>query len=75
MRKHAIRVAAEHSKAYRAMVDDLHLYQPKVRTCGEDCLGLPNGTKLFEVNVPVFRLQLAEINGNLRVVSAINSFQ
>ena len=75
MRKHVIRVAAERSKAYRAMLDDWQLYQPKVRTCGEDCLGLAKGTKLFEVNVPVFRLQIAEISGKLRVVSAINSFQ
>jgi hypothetical protein len=75
MRKHVIRVAAERSKAYQAMLEDWDLYQPKVRSCDENCLGLPNGTKLFVVNVPVFRLQLAEIRGNLRVVSAISSFQ
>ena len=36
--------------------------------------GLPNGTKLFEVNVPVFRLQVAEVSGSLKVVSAISRF-
>jgi hypothetical protein len=75
MRKHVIRVAAERSKAYQAMLEDWDLYEPKIRSCGQDCLGLPNGTRLFEVNVPVFHLQLAEIGGNLKVVSAISSFQ
>jgi hypothetical protein len=74
MRKHVIRVAAEHSKEYQAMLEDWDLYQPKVRSCSQDCVGLPKGTILFEVNVPVFRLQIAEIRGNLRVVSVINSF-
>jgi hypothetical protein len=79
MRKHVIRTAAEHSKAYQAMLEDWHwtfdLYQPRVRICVRNCLGLPNGTKLFEVNVPVFRLQLAQIKGNLRIVSVVSSFQ
>jgi len=75
MRKHVIRVAADRSKQYQAMLEDWDLYQPKVRSCTQDCMGLPKGTRLFEVNVPVFRLQIAEIRGNLRVVSAINSFQ
>jgi hypothetical protein len=75
MRKHVVKVAAEHSKPYRAMLEHWDLYQPKVRSCAQNCLGLANGTRLFEVNVPVFRLQLAEIRGKLRVVSAISSFQ
>lgn len=79
MRKHVIRAAAEHSKAYQAMLEDWHwtfdLYQPRVRVCARNCLGLPNGTKLFEVNVPVFRLQLAQIRGSLRIVSVVSSFQ
>jgi hypothetical protein len=75
MRKHVIRVVAERSKAYQAMLQAWNLYEPKVRSCGEDCLGLPNGTRLFDVNVPVFHLQLVEIGGNLKVVSAISSFQ
>ena len=75
MRKHVLRVAAEHSKEYQAVFEHWELYQPKVRSCFQECMGLPKGTRLFEVNVPVFRLQIAEISGNLRVVSAINSFQ
>jgi len=79
MRKHVISVSAERSERYVAMLGDwdsrLDLYQPTVRICARNCLGLPNGTRLFEVNVPVFRLQLAEIKGNLRIVSAASSFQ
>jgi hypothetical protein len=79
MRKHVVSVKAEHSKEYRAMLEDwdstFALYQPKVRICTGDCLGLPRGTKLFDVNVPVFHLQLAEIRGELKIVSARDFFQ
>ncbi len=51
------------------------LYQPKVRVCDTQCFGLPKGTKLFQVNVPVFRLQLAEMGGQLRIISAVDYFQ
>jgi hypothetical protein len=75
MRKHVIRVDAEHSRAYKEMLKDWELYEPKARSCRRDCLGLPTGTRVFDVNVPIFQLQLAEIGGTLKVVSAINSFQ
>jgi hypothetical protein len=79
MRKHVISVGAIHSKKYQSMLEHwdwtFALYQPQVRICARDCLGLPKGTRLFEVNVPVFRLQLVEIKGNLKIVSAISSFQ
>ncbi len=79
MRKHVIAVRAERSKEYQAMLEDwdwtFDLYRPTVRLCAQNCLGLPRGTRLFEVNVPVFRLQLAEIKGRLKVVSAIDYFQ
>ena len=79
MRNHATAIRAEESKEYLEMLEDwdwkFDLYQPKVLTCPEHCLGFPKGTKLFEVNVPVFRLQLAEIRGQLKVVSIIDSFR
>ena len=79
MRKHVTSVGAEHSREYRAMLEDwgwtFDLYKPKVRICATECFGLPKGTKLFQVNVPVFRLQLAEISGQLKIVSAVDSFQ
>jgi hypothetical protein len=79
MRKHVINARAERSKEYTSMLEDwdwkFELYQPKVRICAVDCLGLPRGTRLFEVNVPVFRLQLAEIRGQLKIISAIDYFR
>jgi hypothetical protein len=74
MRKHVISVRAERSREYQAM-KDWDLYQPELRICATECLGLPKGTRLFEVNIPLFHLQLAEIKGNLKIVSAISSFQ
>ncbi len=74
MRKHVKSVGAEHSREYQSMLEDWDLYQPKERICSTDCMGFPKGTRLFEVNVPVFRLQLAEIRGQLKVVSAIDYF-
>lgn len=74
MRKQVRKVAAEHSQEYQAMLENWHLYDPKIRFCGENCLGLPKGTRMFEVNVPVFHLQIAEIAGTLKVVSARSSF-
>jgi surface-adhesin protein E len=76
MQQHVVGVGAADSKEYLAIWDFTSaLYQPKARICAHDCLGLPKGTRVFEVSVPVFRLQLAEINGNLKVVSARSSFQ
>ena len=74
MRAHVVATKAEHSQDYQAILEDWDLYLPKARTCNTECLGLPKGTRLFEVNVPVFRLQVAEIKGKLRVVSAIDLF-
>ncbi len=74
MRNHIGRVGATRSKEWHAMLDHWDLYQPKVRVCSGDCLGLPAGTKLFEVNVPVFNLQVAEVSGSLKVVTAISRF-
>jgi hypothetical protein len=74
MRDHVRRVGATQSKEWHAMLEDWDLYQPKVRVCAGNCFGLPNGTKLFEVNVPVFHLQVAEVSGSLKVVTAISRF-
>lgn len=79
LRKHVIKVKAERSAEYRKTLDDWNwqfkLYQPQMRVCASECLGLPKGTRLFEINVPLFRLQLAEINGEMRIVSARQYFQ
>ena len=74
MRKRVISVEAEHSREYLTMLEDWDLYQPTVRVCTTDCVGLPKGTKIFDVDVPVFHLQVAEIKGELRVISATDYF-
>lgn len=74
MRQHVDRVRAAETREWRAMLRYWTLYQPSATVCGENCLGLPAGTKLFDVNVPVFRLQVAEVSGKLKVVSAISRF-
>jgi hypothetical protein len=43
---------------------------PEVRVCEKACFGLPAGTRIYVADVPVLRLQMAEINGHLRIVSA-----
>ena len=74
MRVHVRRVRAAQSEEWREMLEEPELGMPKVRVCTENCLGLPAGTKFFEVNVPVFRLKVAEIRGNLKVISATSRF-
>lgn len=74
LKEHVQRIKAAQSKEWQAMLEDWDLYNPKVRVCGKNCFGLPGGTELFEVNVPVFRLQVAEVNGTLKVVSATSLY-
>jgi len=38
--------------------------------CVSECLGLKKGTRLWEVDVPVFHLQLTKIRGRMQIVSA-----
>lgn len=75
MRRHVNKLDAEHSKQYQEFLDEWNLFEPKERICTRSCLGLPAGTKLFVVRVPMFRLELAEIRGNLKVVSATSRSQ
>lgn len=75
MRKHVSKIEVEHSKRFRAIADTGNLYSPKVAVCPENYLGLPAGTKLFDVNIPLLHLQIAKTSGQLRVVSAKYSFQ
>jgi hypothetical protein len=74
LRHHVNKAKAAQSKEWLAMLERWELYEPTVAVCAHNCLGLPAGTKLFEVNVPVFRLQVAEVSGELRVVSAKSRF-
>ncbi len=72
MRRHVSSSGAENSRAYRKVFGDSTTYDRSPRVCSTDCLGLPKGTKLYEVRVPMFQLQFAEIKGKLKVVSVMD---
>ena len=74
LREHVKTVKASESNGWKEMLEHWDLFQPTARVCGAKCLDLPAGTTLFEVSVPVFILQIAEVNGNLKVVSARTRF-
>ncbi len=71
MRKHVTRVQAERSQQYQQMLEEDS--GVKSNTCQSECLGLAKGTKLFEMSLPLLRLQFAEIKGDLKIVSARDS--
>ncbi|HET6862553.1 MAG TPA: hypothetical protein VFH91_05880, partial [Pyrinomonadaceae bacterium] len=55
--------------------DEIIWRNDAIKDCSKSCLGLPAGTKLYEVDVPAFHLQLAEIEGEMKIVSAMYSYQ
>jgi len=74
LREHVKTVKASDSKEWKDIVKNWNLFDPKARVCSLHCLDLPAGTTLFEVNIPVFTLQVAEVNGKLKVISAKTGF-
>jgi len=74
LHEHVKTVKASDSNEWKDMIEHWNLFQPKARVCAVNCLELPAGTTIFEVNVPVFTLQVAEVNGNLKVISAKSGF-
>ena len=70
MRKHVIRTHPERSKQYGHMLEDSDIQS---RVCPTEYLGLPKGTKLFEMSLPTIHLQFAEIKGELKIISARDS--
>ena len=70
MRAHVKTLRAEQNENWKELLQDSNLGQPKARVCRNDCLDLPEGTKIFDVDIPVFHLQIAEVGGQLKVVSA-----
>ena len=69
-RKHVAEAGGgKHKGRWASFGDTFGVDPPQTRVCATECLGMPAGTKMFRVNVPVFQLQLAEINGALKIVS------
>ena len=78
MRQHVESSKAERSPAYRQLIAEWDytrdLFKPRVRTCNNECFGLARGTRIFQVAIPMFQLQLANVKGELKVVSAVDYF-
>jgi len=74
LREHVKTVKASDSKEWKEMTKNWNLFQPNARVCSLHCLDLPAGSTVFEVNIPVFTLEVAEINGKLKVISAKSGF-
>lgn len=70
MREHVRRVYPESSQQDKNILEDSDLHS---RVCTNECLGLPKGTKLFELTMPPLRLQFAKIKGAWKVISATDS--
>jgi surface-adhesin protein E len=70
MKEHVSRIHVQNSQQYKDLLETSDL---QYRICSEQCLGLPEGTKLFELSMPPLRLQFAKIRGELRIVSAVDS--
>lgn len=60
--------------AWRDLQYETQYFLPRERKCHENCLGLPEGTRVFEVDAPVITLQIADLDGSLKVISARFSF-
>jgi hypothetical protein len=76
-RQSVTKARSDRPEAYQAALDELAngIKQARSLVCARECFGLPKGTKLFQIDVPVFRLQIADIGGELKVVSAMPRFQ
>jgi hypothetical protein len=74
LRKHARTINAGHTPQYRETISDwtdrYSLYDPWLSVCEQACLTQPKGTRLIVINIPSIQLQLARVNGRMRIVSA-----
>jgi hypothetical protein len=64
IRSHLMRVKDHQSVFYEKSELDQN-----TRVCATECLGLPKGTRLIEISLPIFKLQLAAFHGQLKIVS------
>lgn len=73
LRKHAIRVNAGRTKAFRRnmreAVKNIDIYKPWTYNCDLWCNGFPKNTRFIEVNIPYFRLSLVKIDGQIKVLN------
>jgi len=55
---------------FRKTFEDWETRGAEAIVCSKECLGLPKGTRLWEIDIPIFHLQFARLNGRMQVVSA-----
>jgi hypothetical protein len=72
MRKHVRNTHSQSSKLYADMLADSDV-SPTV--CAKVCLGLPQGTQMFDMTLPALHLQFAKIQGEFKIISAIDASQ
>lgn len=72
MRSHVAGVNVKASPQYQELMEESPSPDPHILTCAHRCLGRPRGTQLIEVNLPIFRLQLVDINGQMKIVSILD---
>jgi hypothetical protein len=73
--KTEVMVNAHNSRQYKALFEGSGFFDARPWMCRAHCLGFPAGTKVFDVDVLIFRLQLTEVDGGLQVISVKGSFQ
>jgi len=69
MRKHLADMKPEASTAENLLAAPYL----KFRDCERQCLGLPKGTRIYEMTLSPIRVEFAEINGELKIISATDS--
>lgn len=76
LRKSTGGVRLENTKKWKesqAFFDDyLGAYIPRKESCDDNCYGFPKGTQLIYVEIPLFGLVLAKIDGKLRVINFLS---
>jgi len=72
MRRHVINSRSQSSKLYADMIRDS---DPSPSVCAKACLGLPKGTEVFDLTLPALHLQFAKIQGEFKIISAIDASQ
>ena len=77
LRKEIAKVPSEKDLLLRQFSgdEDIVHWEPSVKDCARSCLGLPAGTRLYQFDVPAFHLQLAQIDGEMKIVSALFSYK
>jgi len=73
-RKAIADVKGGETKQWKETIDDwtirFHYFQPNGRMCGDRCFGFPRDTRLIWVNTPILQLEMAKVNGEMKILWA-----